>query len=55
MRASATAKPGSKEVVVVASGDSRLSASQRCWPAPQTLEKVLEKATKENVKESLAR
>jgi len=39
-----TVKPGAKEIVLVASGDSRLSANQRCWPAQQTLEKAVEKA-----------
>ncbi|MFY9552066.1 MAG: fucose isomerase, partial [Thermoanaerobaculia bacterium] len=39
-----TAKPGAKEIVLVASGDSRLSANQRCWPAQQTLERAVEKA-----------
>ena len=39
-----TIKPGAKEVVLVASGDSRLSANQRCWPAQQALEKAVEKA-----------
>ena len=35
MSATSSIKPGSKEVVLVASGDSRLSANQRCWPAQQ--------------------
>ena len=39
-----TVKPGAKEVVLVASGDSRISANQRCWPAQQTLEKAVDKA-----------
>ena len=39
-----TPKPGAKEVVLVASGDSRLSANQKCWPAQQTLERAVEKA-----------
>jgi L-fucose isomerase-like protein len=38
------AKAGGREIVLVASGDSRLSANQRCWPAQQTLEKAVEKA-----------
>jgi hypothetical protein len=25
-------KPGSRDVVLVASGDSRITANQRCWP-----------------------
>jgi len=36
--------PGAKEVVLVASGDSRLSANQRCWPAQQTLERAVDRA-----------
>ena len=44
MSATSSAKPGSKEVVLVASGDSRLSANQRCWPAQQALEKAVDKA-----------
>jgi L-fucose isomerase-like protein len=39
-----TVQPGAKEVVLVASGDSRLAANQRCWPAQQTLERAVEKA-----------
>ena len=39
-----TVKPGAREVVLVASGDSRISANQRCWPAQQTLEKAVDKA-----------
>jgi L-fucose isomerase-like protein len=39
-----TASPGAREIVLVASGDLRLSANQRCWPAQQTLEKAVEKA-----------
>jgi len=41
---STAVKPGAKEVVLVASGDSRISANQRCWPAQQTLEKAVDKA-----------
>jgi len=44
MSATGSVKPGSKEVVLVASGDSRLSANQRCWPAQQHLEQAVEKA-----------
>ncbi len=40
----ATVKPGAKEVILVASGDSRIAANQRCWPAQQTLEKAVDKA-----------
>jgi L-fucose isomerase-like protein len=29
---------GGRDVILVASGDSRLSANQRCWPAQETLE-----------------
>ena len=39
-----TQKPGAREVILVASGDSRLSANQKCWPAQQTLERAVEKA-----------
>ncbi len=39
-----TQKPGAREVILVASGDSRITANQRCWPAQQTLEKAVEKA-----------
>ena len=36
--------PGAKQVVLVASGDSRLSANQRCWPAQETLERAVTQA-----------
>ena len=36
-------KPGAREVVLVASGDSRIAANQRCWPAQQTLERAVDK------------
>jgi L-fucose isomerase-like protein len=36
--------PGAREIVLVASGDSRLSANQRCWPAQEALEKAVGKA-----------
>ena len=39
-----TQKAGGRDVILVASGDSRLTANQRCWPAQQTLEKAVEKA-----------
>jgi hypothetical protein len=39
-----TQKAGGRDVVLVASGDSRIAANQRCWPAQQTLEKAVEKA-----------
>jgi hypothetical protein len=39
-----SSSPGAREIVLVASGDSRLSANQKCWPAQQTLEKAVEKA-----------
>jgi hypothetical protein len=35
--------PG-RDVVLVASGDSRLAANQRCWPARGALETAVEKA-----------
>ncbi|MEX1246133.1 MAG: fucose isomerase [Thermoanaerobaculia bacterium] len=37
-------KAGGKEIVLVASGDSRLPANQRCWPAQEALEHAVEKA-----------
>ena len=39
-----TEKAGGRDLVLVASGDSRLSANQRCWPAQQALERAVEKA-----------
>ncbi len=33
-----------RDVVLVASGDSRLSANQKCWPAQQALEEHVERA-----------
>jgi len=39
-----TQKPGAKDVVLVASGDSRIAANQRCWPAQQTLERAVDNA-----------
>ena len=39
-----TQKPGAREVVLVASGDSRITANQRCWPAQQSLERAVDKA-----------
>jgi L-fucose isomerase-like protein len=39
-----TPKAGGRDVVLVASGDSRIAANQRCWPAQQTLAKAVEKA-----------
>ncbi len=44
MSTTSSTKPGAKEVVLVASGDSRLAANQRCWPAQQALEKAVDKA-----------
>ena len=29
------------DIVLVASGDSRLSANQKCWPAQDNLEKIV--------------
>ncbi|MGY8771498.1 MAG: fucose isomerase [Pirellulales bacterium] len=37
-------KSGSKEVVLVASGDLRLSANQKCWPAQLAMEQSLTSA-----------
>ncbi len=34
-------KTGSKQIQLIASGDQRLSANQRCWPAQQELERTL--------------
>ncbi len=39
-----TARPGARDIVLVASGDSRLSANQRCWPAQEALEQAVGKA-----------
>jgi hypothetical protein len=36
-----TAKVGKKQIVLVASGDLRLSANQVCWPAQNAMEHVL--------------
>ncbi len=33
-----------KEVYLVASGDLRLSANQKCWPAQQEMEQTLSRA-----------
>jgi len=35
---------GTKEVYLIASGDLRLSANQKCWPAQQDMERALGKA-----------
>lgn len=35
---------GAKEVYLIASGDLRLSANQKCWPAQQEMERALGKA-----------
>jgi len=40
----ATRKLGAKQVLLVASGDLRLSANQVCWPAQQAMEQQLSKA-----------
>jgi hypothetical protein len=37
-------KAGKKEVLLVASGDLRLSANQKCWPAQAEMESALERA-----------
>jgi hypothetical protein len=39
-----TPKLGKKQVALIASGDLRLSANQKCWPAQQALEEALAKA-----------
>ncbi len=39
-----TTKAGGRDIILVASGDSRIAANQRCWPAQQSLEKAVEKA-----------
>ncbi len=36
-----TRKAGGRDVVLVASGDSRITANQRCWPAQEALEKAV--------------
>ncbi len=38
------AKVGKKQIVLVASGDLRLSANQVCWPAQNAMEQALAKA-----------
>lgn len=43
-KSKAVAKTNDKEVLLVASGDLRLSANQGCWPAQQEMEKALETA-----------
>ena len=39
-----TAARASRDIVLVASGDSRLSANQVCWPAQQALEETVTRA-----------
>lgn len=34
-------KPAAKEVILIASGDLRLAANQRCWPTQETMERQL--------------
>jgi L-fucose isomerase-like protein len=41
---SKTAKVGKKQILMVASGDLRLSANQVCWPAQHEMEQALSKA-----------
>jgi hypothetical protein len=41
------AKIKKKQVLLVANGDLRLSANQKCWPAQQAMEKSLEHAVSE--------
>ena len=38
------AKAGKKEVLLIASGDLRLAANQKCWPAQAEMEAALERA-----------
>ena len=38
---SAPAPAGKKEVILVASGDLRLSANRNCWPAQKEMEPQL--------------
>jgi len=45
--AKSPAKLKKKEVVLVASGDLRLSANQVCWPAQKAMETTLLKAVTE--------
>lgn len=40
-------KLGKKQVQLVANGDLRLSANQKCWPAQEAMEKTLAKVIKE--------
>jgi hypothetical protein len=44
MAANATARTDEKTVYLVASGDLRLSANQKCWPAQQEMEQTLGRA-----------
>ena len=44
MAANATARTDEKAVYLVASGDLRLSANQKCWPAQQEMEQMLGRA-----------
>ena len=39
---------GKKEILLVASGDLRLSANQKCWPAQAEMEAALAKAVEES-------
>src|SRR5438045_2012249 len=39
--ASKPPKVGKKEVLLIASGDLRLSANQKCWPAQEEMETAL--------------
>ncbi len=42
------ARAGKKDVLLIASGDLRLSANQVCWPAQKEMEKALSKAVKDH-------
>ncbi len=47
MSSGSAAQGSGRDVVLVASGDSRLSANQRCWPAQQALEEHVARAVGE--------
>src|SRR5438477_10116797 len=40
-------RAGKKQVLLVANGDLRLSANQKCWPAQQEMEAALTRAVAE--------
>src|SRR6476469_3982902 len=41
MKSKGKRSPNKKQVLLIASGDLRLSANQVCWPAQQDMEKTL--------------